>query len=71
MAKVVRKKNEDVEALIRRFKKKVINEGVMTELKRREYYLSPSQKRSEKSKRAQKKLKKYQSKNIVIENEFY
>lgn len=71
MAKVVARKNEDVESLIKRFKKKVVAEEIMTELKRREYYLSPSQKRKEKSKQAQKKLKKYQSKHPIIEDNTY
>lgn len=63
MAIVYKKKDEDVESLIKRFKRKVNNEGIMVELKKREYYLSPSQKEKEKSKQAQKKLRKYQSKN--------
>lgn len=67
MAVVYRKKDEDVESLIKRFKKKVMNEGIMTELKRREYYLSPSQKRKEKSKQAQKKLRKFNSKLSIPE----
>jgi small subunit ribosomal protein S21 len=71
MAKVVIRKNEDVESLIKRFKKKVINEGTLTELKKREYYLSPSQKRKEKSKQAQKRLRKFQAKHPVIERDFY
>ena len=71
MAKVVIRKNETVEDLIKRFKKKVVAEGIMTELKRREYYLSPSQKRKEKSKQAQKKLRKYQAKHQISEIEFY
>ena len=71
MAKVIRRKDESVEDLIKRFKKKVTNEGVLTELKRREYYLSPSEKRKEKSKQAQKKLRKYQSKQQVVDIEFY
>ena len=71
MAKVIRRKDESVEDLIKRFKKKVTNEGILTELKRREYYLSPSEKRKEKSKQAQKKLRKYQSKQQVVDIEFY
>lgn len=63
MAVVYKKKDEDIETLIKRFKKKVINEGTLVELKKREYYLSPSQKRKEKSKQAQKKLRKFQVKN--------
>jgi small subunit ribosomal protein S21 len=71
MAKVIRRKDEGVEELIRRFKKKVTNEGILTELRKREYYLSPSEKRKEKSKQAQKKLRKYQSKQQVTDIEFY
>ena len=67
LAVVYRKKDEDVETLIKRFKKKVMSEGIMIELKRREYYLSPSQKRKEKSKQAQKKLRKYNSKLSIPE----
>lgn len=71
MAKVTRRKDESVEDLIKRFKKKVTNEGILTELRRREYYLSPSEKRKEKSKQAQKKLRKYQLKQQVVDTEFY
>lgn len=71
MAKVYVKKNESLEDALRRFKKKVVNEGILTELKRREYYLSPSEKRKEKSKQAQKKLRKYQSKHPTIEDSTY
>lgn len=70
MAKVIIRKNESVEDLIKRFRKKVVNEGILTDLKKREYYLSPSQKRKEKSKQAQKKLRKYQSKHPIIERDF-
>ena len=61
MATVYKKKDEDIESLIKRFKKKVMNEGTLVELKKREYYLSPAQKEKEKSKQAQKKLRKYNS----------
>lgn len=71
MAKVIRRKDEGVEELIRRFKKKVANEGILTELRKREYYLSPSEKRKEKSKQAQKKLRKYQTKQQITDIEFY
>ena len=50
--------NESVDNLLRRFKKSVESAGVMRELKRREYYLSKSQKRREKRKRALKRLRK-------------
>lgn len=55
---VVLQDGESSEQLIRRFKKVVEASGVMRELKRREYYLSPSQKKREKKKRAMKKARK-------------
>lgn len=67
MATVYRRPDEEVEKLIRRFKKKVIEEEILIELRKREYYMSPSIKRKEKAKRAkyrrlldQRKAKKYQ-----------
>lgn len=71
MAIVYRKKDEDIETLIKRFKRKVNSEGILTELKKREYYLSPSQKRKEKSKEAQKELRKYMSKHPEIIDSSY
>lgn len=55
---VVLQEGESVEQLIRRFKKVVEASGVMRELKRREFYLSPAQKNREKKKRAAKKARK-------------
>ncbi|MBI3984512.1 MAG: 30S ribosomal protein S21 [Candidatus Levybacteria bacterium] len=36
------------EALIRKFSRKVINEGILQEAKRREFYLKPSQAKKQK-----------------------
>lgn len=49
---------ETSDNLIRRFKKIVELAGIMKELKRREYYLSPSQKKKEKRKKAAKRARK-------------
>lgn len=49
---------EHPEGLIRRFKKLVELSGVLKELKKREYYLSPAQKKKEKRKRAEKRARK-------------
>ena len=54
---------ETLESMIKRFKKKVLNEGLMAELKNREYYKAKSLKRREKSKAAQRRLRKAQSVN--------
>jgi len=47
-------RNED---LIRKFKKKVIQDQVLTEIKKREFYKKPSQIRKEKKKELQRKKK--------------
>ncbi len=58
MAQVKVRNNEDIMKAIRRFKRKVENEGIMKEVKRRRYYLKPSEakklKRIEAAKRRRK-----------------
>ena len=49
---------ESMEDLIKRFRRIVEASGVMRELKKREYYLSKSQKAREKKKRALKRLRR-------------
>lgn len=55
MANVVSAENESFESLLKRFNKKVQQEGVLSELRRREYFEKPSIKR--KRKEAAKKRK--------------
>ena len=55
MADVVAQENESFESLLRRFNKKVQQEGVLSELRRREFFEKPSIKR--KRKEAAKKRK--------------
>jgi small subunit ribosomal protein S21 len=56
------KENESFEQALRRFKKQVEKAGVLTELRRREYYDKPSVRRKKKAaaarKRALKKLRR-------------
>tara|TARA_A100001515_G_scaffold54693_3_gene43272 strand:- start:127 stop:327 length:201 start_codon:yes stop_codon:yes gene_type:complete len=52
------RKGEDINKAIRRFKRKVENEGIMRELKRRRYYMKPSEAKKEKWKAAAKKRRK-------------
>jgi small subunit ribosomal protein S21 len=56
------KENEPFEIAMKRFKKQVEKAGVLTELRRREYYDKPSVRRKKKAaaarKRALKKLKR-------------
>lgn len=42
MIKVTANPEENVESLIRKFNKKVLADGILSELKKREYYVKPS-----------------------------
>lgn len=53
---VKKKKGETEDRLIARFRKKVINEGILLELRDRERFKSPSEKRKE---------KKYRIKHLI------
>jgi len=48
MVIVVKKKGESEDRLISRFRKKVINEGLLIELRDRERYKKPSERKKEK-----------------------
>ena len=61
MASVKSRRNESFENLLRRFRRVVEQEGIMRELKKRKYYLSPSEKRKEKQKLAEKRRRKEKS----------
>ena len=50
MAKIYLRQGEDIERALKRFGSLVTKEGLHKELKRREYYLSPSQKKRAKRK---------------------
>jgi small subunit ribosomal protein S21 len=62
MPSVKVKENESFEFALKRFKKQVEKAGILTELRRREYYDKPSVRRKKKAaaarKRALKKLKR-------------
>lgn len=49
MTNVVAGDNESFESLLRRFNKRVQQEGILSEVRRREYYEKPSVKRKRKS----------------------
>ena len=53
------KKDEALDSALRRFKKEVIKAGILIDLRKHEYYVSPSQKRRLKSEAARKRVKKY------------
>jgi len=51
MATIIRaKKDEPAASVIRRFKKQVMQDQILKELKKKEYYMKPSQVRKEKKK---------------------
>ncbi len=52
------RQNEPFEAVLRRFKKQCEKAGVLTEIKKREYYDKPSVKKKKKVIAARKKLAK-------------
>jgi small subunit ribosomal protein S21 len=55
MTKVEAKAGESVDVLIRKFNKKVLSDGILNELKKREYYEKPSViRKREKAEKARK-----------------
>lgn len=60
MAQVQQMPNESIESLIRRFTKEVQKEGILTELKEREHYKSPAERRKEMKNRRTRKFRSYE-----------
>ena len=58
MTKVVAKKDESSDSVVRRFNKLIQKTGLLTELKRREFYEKPSEKKKRKIKEKKKKIQK-------------
>jgi small subunit ribosomal protein S21 len=59
MATVVKAKDrESADSVIRRFKKKVFESELLTELKRREYYKKPSIERKERKKELERQRRR-------------
>ncbi|HIE59690.1 MAG TPA: 30S ribosomal protein S21 [Persephonella sp.] len=56
MAVVIVKEDESFEKALKRFKKICEKEGIITEMKRREFYEKPSVKRKRKQRAARKRL---------------
>jgi len=55
VTEVERKKDESIDKVLRRFKTKLRREGTLEELKKREYYEKPSEKRRQELERAKRK----------------
>lgn len=47
-----KKTDEAIDSMLRRFKKKVLDDGILEEVRRRQFFLNKATKRAEKSKRA-------------------
>ncbi len=60
MSKIYVKENESLDSALKRFKRDTAKAGVLADLRKREYYQSPSVKRRKKSEAARKnKNKRY------------
>lgn len=59
---IIVKKDESLDSALRRFKKEVVKNGTLQELRKREYYMAPSAKRRAKHEAALKRAKKKQAK---------
>ena len=64
MAEVTVQDGETVESALRRFKRKVQQEGIIKEIKRHSYYLKPGEKRRVKAALARKRNRKKQARII-------
>ncbi len=62
MTEVKVREDESIDAALRRFKRECERAGLMTEIKRREYYESPSVRRKRKAAEARRKQKRRQLK---------
>lgn len=48
---------DSADALIRKFMRKVLNEGILQDLKKREFYVKPAEKRKEAKKELKRRLR--------------
>lgn len=55
MAEVKVRKNESIDSALRRFKKTVAKDGILTEIRKRKHYEKPSIKKKKKSEAARKR----------------
>lgn len=55
MSEIKLRKNESLDAALRRFKKNISKDGVLAEVKKRKHYEKPSVKRKKKSEAARKR----------------
>ena len=58
MSTVIVKENENLDSAIRRWKKKCANDGIIGDLRRKEFYEKPAVRRKKKAEAARKRNKK-------------
>ena len=58
MANVKVREGESIEEVLRRFKRECEKDGILAEIKKREFYETPSIKRKRKAEEARRKLRK-------------
>jgi small subunit ribosomal protein S21 len=58
---------ESMDSALRRFKRKVLNEEIIKEIKRHSYYLKPGEKKRVKSALARKRNRKKRSRDSAME----
>lgn len=46
------------DSVIRKFQRKVLNEGILQDLKKREFYVKPAEKRKEQKKELKRKIRR-------------
>lgn len=56
------RKGESIESALRRFKRECEREGILTEIKKREYYEKPSEKRKRLEQQVEKRLRRLKMK---------
>jgi len=68
---VIARDKEDIESLIRRFKKKVNKSGILKDLRKKEYYDKPSMAKRKKSAEARKRLERDLAKEMMKKTKKY
>ena len=64
MAHIILRENENLEAAVKRFSRKVDDEKILKEYRERQYFVKPSKKKREKIKAARRKQVVKQLKNV-------
>ncbi len=60
MAKQEKRPGESIDSVLRKFKKKIKEEGILNELRKREYFEKPSEERKRKEKAAIRRTRQQQ-----------